>query len=84
MKNSFKLIALVLAASYPLVALAAVAGVPVPASLNAENLLGLYVATLIGLTAFWDYSRPRRTLNLTPATVAFCPPKSSEPHCLAA
>jgi len=88
MKTSLaiKFAALLLAAGYPVVAFAEFLGAPLPASINAENALGLFSAAVIVLTLIADYSRRSRTLIATatetaPAAVCL---RARESHCLAA
>ena len=61
MKNSLKITALVLAASFPCVAFAEILGANVPAVLNVENTATLFALLIIGLTVVTDYSRRSRT-----------------------
>ena len=76
MKTSLQLIALLLAAGYPVAAFAQFAGVPVPAAVNAQNVIGLFTAVFVGLLLFKDYAPPRLTLKptapvITPPAHAF-------------
>ena len=61
MKNSLKITALLLAASFPCVAFAEILGAKVPAVLNVENTATLFALLIIGLTVVTDYSRRSRT-----------------------
>ena len=57
MKKSLTTLSLVIAAGFPCSILAEFAGLPWPASLNASNTFGVFVAVLTLLTVFSDYSR---------------------------
>lgn len=67
MKTSLKLLALIIAAGYPLVAFAEFAGAPMPASLNAENALALFSVVIAALLMIGDYSRRRLTFIGAPS-----------------
>jgi hypothetical protein len=90
MKTSLKLIALLLAAGFPCVALADFAGLNVPSSVSPESFLGLFVAAGLGLVLLGDYSRRGREIVLTGAPVivppanAFVTPRTAKSGCLAA
>lgn len=75
MKTSLKLIALLLAAGYPVAAFAQFAGAQVPAAINAENTVGLFTAVFVGLMLLKDYSRP--SLSFTAAAPVIVPPAHS-------
>ena len=62
MKTSLKLIALLLAAGFPVAAFAQFAGAQVPAALNVQNAAGLFTAVFVGLLLLKDYSRPSLSL----------------------
>jgi hypothetical protein len=62
MKNTNQLITLILAAGFPCVALAQIAGVPVPAAINTESTLAAFAIVGITLIAVRDYARPFRPL----------------------
>lgn len=92
MKTSLKIIALLAAAVYPVGALAEMAGFNLPSSFTPEYVVTLFVASLIGLMFFSDYSRRARAIDLMKAPVIVppahtfttnpcCPDKS---ECLAA
>ncbi|MBS0631471.1 MAG: hypothetical protein JSS11_06130 [Verrucomicrobia bacterium] len=55
-----KVLALLTVVSLPSVALAQVAGVPMPASVTAEAVIGTYTAVILGLLLVGDYSRRTR------------------------
>ena len=57
MKNSFPSLLLIAAAAFPCSLLAAIAGLPWPAALDAGHTFGAFVAVLILLIAFADYAR---------------------------
>jgi len=61
MKNSLKITALLVAASFPCVAFAEILGAKIPAVLNVENTATLFALLIIGLTVVTDYSRRSRT-----------------------
>ena len=88
--NPTILIALLIAAGYPIVALAEFAGLPVPTSFTPEYMLGLFVTALIGLTLFSDYSRRTRNLGVSRAPVivppagAFAAKPAAKCECVAA
>ena len=90
MKTSLKLIALLIAAGYPVVALAEFAGISVPTSFTPEYVLGLFVTALIGLTLFSDYSRRIRHLGvgrapvIVPPASAFAAKPDAKCECMAA
>jgi len=62
MKTSLSLLALLLALALPAEAFAGLAGLPVPAVLNAENTLGLFFATFVLLILIADYQPRLATL----------------------
>lgn len=62
MKTSLKIIALVLAAGYPVAAFAQFAGVSIPAIASAQTFAGLFTAVFVGLMLVKDYSSPSLTL----------------------
>ncbi len=80
MKTSLKLIALLIAAGYPCVAFAEFLGAPVPSAINAENVVALFSAALVGLLMIGDYS-DRRTFSVEAANNAAI---KEEKHRLAA
>lgn len=80
MKTSLKLIALLIAAGYPCVAFAEFLGASVPAVINAENLVALFSAALVGLLMTADYSRGPSFCVATANDEAF----KAEKHRLAA
>jgi hypothetical protein len=82
MKTSLKLIALVLAAGYPCLAIAEVLGAKLPAVLNFENVATLFSLSLIGLTLVGDYSRRPSSLASRSAIAPTEP--NHETHRLAA
>lgn len=90
MKTSLKIIALLIAAGYPVVALAESAGISVPSSITPESALSLFVASLLGLMFFSDYSRRLRSSRVSHAPVivppanAFAARCSAKAECLAA
>ncbi len=90
MKTSLKLIALLLAAGFPCVALADLAGLNVSSSIAPESLLGLFTTAGVALIFLGDYSRRGRDLALTNAPViappahAFVTPRAAKPDRLAA
>lgn len=73
MKTSLKLIALLLAAGYPCVALAQFAGAQLPAVINAENAAGLFTAVFVGLMLLKDYAPRRSSLTVSSAPVIVPP-----------
>ncbi len=73
MKTSLKIIALIAAAVYPVGALAEMAGYSLPSSFTPEYVVTLFVASLLGLMFFSDYSRRARNINLTQASVIVPP-----------
>ena len=81
MKTSLKIIALLIAAGYPVVALAEFAGLNVPSYFTPEYVVGLFVASLVGLTLFSDYSRRLRDLNVPHAPVIVPPASAFEARC---
>ena len=81
MKTTLKIIALLIAAGYPVVALAESAGITVPSYFTAEYVLGLFVASIVGLTLFSDYSRRLRDLSDTHNTVIVPPANAFETRC---
>jgi hypothetical protein len=62
MKTSLKLIALLLAAGYPVAAFAQFVGASIPAVANAQNVAVLSTIMLVGLMLLKDYSRPSVSL----------------------
>ena len=76
MKTSLKLIALLLAAGYPVAAFAQFAGARMPAALNAQNVVGLFTAVFVGLMLLKDYSPRRPSLALRTAPVIVPPAHS--------
>lgn len=88
MKTSslIKIAAVTIAAGFPAVAFAEFAGATVPASVSAENALGVFAFAVIGLTLIADYARGSRPLvAVAPATVpATRAVRSTESHRLAA
>ncbi len=76
MKTSLKLIALLLAAGYPVAAFAQFAGAQVPAALNAQNVVGLFTAVFVGLMLLKDYSPHRPSLAVLTAPVIVPPAHS--------
>lgn len=83
MKNSFKLFILFVAAAYPAMALARIAGLSVPFAVAAENGLYIYGSVFVALLALTDYGhgRARRSRELRlpaqrlmPAREAFTSP----------
>jgi len=58
MKTSLTILALISALAIPTEAFAELAGLPVPAVLNSENILALFFATFVLLIVIADY-RPR-------------------------
>lgn len=80
MKKSIKLLALVLATSFPCVAFAQILGAPVPASLSVENMVGAFSLLLVGLLLVTDYSPRARIRSVTLSS----PARSTETHRLAA
>lgn len=78
-----KVLALLTVVSLPSVALAQVAGVPMPASVTAEAVIGTYTAVILGLMLIGDYSR-RPRISLKSATRCTAPAATSESHRLAA
>jgi len=90
MKTSLKIIALVIAAGFPVAALAEFAGLSFPVSLSPETVLGVFVTALVGLTLVSDYSRKARNLAVATAPVivpsanAFVMPRAAKSECLAA
>jgi hypothetical protein len=82
MKTPLKITALLLAASFPCVAVAEVLGVNVPTFLNVENTATLFSLLLISLTVIGDYSsRSRLALSRSYSTSA---QNKGETHRLAA
>ena len=73
MKTSLKLIALLIAAGYPVAAFAQFAGAPIPAALNAQNVVGLFTAVFVGLMLLKDYA-PQRLSLATVTTPVIVPP----------
>ena len=73
MKTSLKLIALVIAAGYPCLALAQVAGARLPAAINAENTVGAFTAVFVGLMLLKDYAPRRPSLTVSSAPVIVPP-----------
>jgi hypothetical protein len=73
MKTSLKLIALLIAAGYPVAALAQFAGASLPATLDAQNIAGLFTAVFVGLMLLADYSPRRPSLALVSAPVIVPP-----------
>ena len=90
MKTTFKLIALLIAAGLPCVALANFAGIPISSPLAPESMLGLFIAAGVALVFIGDYSRRGRVVLLTRAPVivppagAFVTPRAAKSGCLAA
>lgn len=78
-----KVLALLTVVSLPSVALAQVAGVPLPASVTAEAVIGTYTAVILGLMLIGDYSR-RTRISLKSATRSTMRGASTETHRLAA
>lgn len=72
MKTSLKLIALFIAAGFPVAALAqsAVASIPTP---SAETALTVFVTALFALLFISDYSRRARALSVKQAQVITAP-----------
>ncbi len=81
MKTSLKIIALIIAAGYPVVALAQLAGLSTPSYFSPEYVLGLFTASVVGLTFFSDYSRRIRDLTVTQAPVIVPPAGAFENRC---
>ena len=90
MKTSLKLIALLIAAGYPVVALAEFAGISIPSTFTPEYVLGLFIAAFVSLIFFSDYSRRLRDYTvtsapiLTPPSSAFATVPAAQPERLAA
>ncbi len=82
MKTTIKVIALLIAAGYPCVALAEFAGASIPSALNAENALCVFTATLAVLLMIGDYSRGR--IAHTASSYSRTPFRKRESHRLAA
>ncbi len=82
MKTSLKLIALVLAAGYPCLAVAEIFGAKLPTVLNFESVATLFSLLLIGLTLVGDYSR--RSSSLASPIVGTGVQPNHETHRLAA
>ena len=70
MKNSLKILSLVLAASVPSTIAAEFAGLLVPAPIDTLHVFAAYVVTLVLLIVVSDYSKPATLL-------AHCPPLAS-------
>ena len=89
MKNSYKIIPLLIAASYSVAAFADAAGINVP-SFNPETAVSLFVASVLGLMFVNDYTRSSRRLSLNRAPVivppcsAFVGNNAAKSECLAA
>lgn len=66
MQKSLKLLALFIAAAYPALAFATIAGIPAPVAVAAETGLGLYSIAFVALLALRDYHRTPPTLRLPP------------------
>jgi len=72
MKTSLKLIALLLAAGYPVAAFAQFAGASIPAASSLPAIAGVFTAVFVGLMLLKDYSRP--SLSLTAQAPVIVPP----------
>ena len=72
MKTSLKLIALLLAAGYPVAAFAQFAGASIPATASLPAIAGAFTAVFVGLMLLKDYSRP--SLSLTTTAPVIVPP----------
>ncbi len=72
MKTSLKLIALLLAAGYPVAAFAQFAGASIPAAANLPTIAGMFTAVFVGLMLLKDYSRP--SVSLAPKAPVIVPP----------
>ena len=72
MKTSLKLIALLIAAGYPVAAFAQFAGAQVPSIINAQNIASVFTAVFVGLMLLKDYSR--RTPSLAVSAPVIVPP----------
>ena len=87
MKTAIKVIALLIAAGYPVVAFAEFLGASVPHALNAENALAAFSVALVALLMIADYS-PRRLTKRTPHVAGYSalatPARKRESHRLAA
>ncbi|MDB6095341.1 MAG: hypothetical protein JWM32_2903 [Verrucomicrobia bacterium] len=88
MKTSLKLIALLIAAGYPCVALAQSAGLSIP-SFSPETAVSVFATALIGVIMVGDYSRRARGFAVRKAAVIVAPAgafraQSSRSECLAA
>jgi hypothetical protein len=82
MKTTTKFIALILAAGSSSLALASLAGVPLPAFFSIENLVTAFTSTFAALIVIADYSpRTRRSLQVKTA-IPCC--STAESHRLAA
>jgi hypothetical protein len=62
MKRSITLFALVAVISAPMALAAELAGLPVPAALDASSIFSGFIFAVLGLTAFSDYTRRRPAL----------------------
>ena len=89
MKNSYKIIPLLIATGSAVVAFADAAGVNVP-SVSPESALSVFVASVLGLLFIADYTRSSRKLSLNrapviiPASGAFSAKCAAKTECLAA
>lgn len=89
MKNSLKILSLLLAASVPSTVAAELSGLVVPAPIDTLHVFAAYVAVVAFLTLVSDYARPTKSLVvLTPAAAgternSFAPANKSA-HALAA
>jgi len=72
MKTSLKLIALLLAAGYPVAAFAQFAGASIPAASSLPTIAGVFTAVFVGLMLLKDYSRP--SVSLTAQAPVIVPP----------
>jgi hypothetical protein len=73
MKTSLKLLALLVAAGYPVAAFAQFGGAAVPAVANVQNVAGLFTAVFVGLMLLKDYA-PRRASLVTATAPVIVPP----------
>lgn len=82
MKNTIKVIALLIAAGYPCVAFAEFLGASIPSVVNGENALGMFTAVLAVLLVVGDYSR--RSIAHRATSYSRTPFRKREAHRLAA
>jgi len=64
MKNTLKVLALVVAAASPGLAFAEILGVPVPTVLHADSAFGMFVLLVGALIVLHDYSSELRPLSV--------------------